>query len=56
VTQIFQPDRAYFDALAQKIVRLSGVSVGEVSSVSINCGNDGSLGAVILKSGQIVKV
>jgi hypothetical protein len=56
MTQIFQPDRAYFDALAQKIVRLSGVSVGEVSSVSINCGNDGSLGQVILKTGETIKV
>jgi hypothetical protein len=56
MSQVFQPDRAYFDALAQKIVRLSGVSVGEVDLVSINCGNDGSLGAVILKSGQAIKV
>lgn len=56
MTQIFQPDRPYFDALAQKIFRLSGVSIGEVDRVSINCGNDGSLGAVTLKSGQVIKV
>jgi hypothetical protein len=56
MNQIFQPNSAYFEALAQKIVRLSGVSAELVDRVAINCGNDGRLGTVILKSGQTIEV
>lgn len=54
--QIFKPDKKYFDALAEKMVRLAKVSVENVAFIEINCGSDSALGTVILKSGEKLKV
>lgn len=54
--QVFKPDKKYFDALAERMVRLAKVSENDVVFIEINCGSHSGLGTVILKSGEKVKV
>jgi hypothetical protein len=55
-SQVFKPDMVYFNALAEKIARLSGLNVELIERVEINCGNGSYLGVVILKTGEKITV
>lgn len=54
--QIFRPDERYFQALSEKIVRLSKRSPDEIACVDINCGSGVRIGWVILKNGERIAV
>jgi hypothetical protein len=53
---VFKPDAAYFEALANKIVRLSKVPLEDITRVDINCGSGSGFGWVVLKSGERIYV
>jgi peptide methionine sulfoxide reductase MsrB len=56
MVMIYQPDREYFQALAEKIIRLSKCNVEVVERVEINCGNSSHLGCVVLKTGEKIVI
>ena len=50
-----RPDPVWSRQMAEKILRLSGVSSDDCQRIEINCGN-GCMGAVVLKDGSRVVV
>lgn len=53
---ICKPNKAYFDALAAKMLRMAKVTPEQVERIDINCGSGGGLGKVHLKDGTVISV